>query len=267
MHEILKHLPAGSRVLDLGCAGGSFPQEATLADVVRVDRDTPGASATGQQFVQADAAKLPFGDRTFAAVISNHSLEHFDDLGGALSEIGRMICPGGALYVSVPDASTLTDKLYRWLGRGGGHVNPFQSASELAATIQRTTGVAHTATKLLCSSLSFLNRGRAPRPVPRRLWLLGAGYEWTLFLYTWLSRRLDRLFHMRTSVYGWALYFGHIPEPVDTSTWVNVCIRCGSGCAAAFLTEQKFVHREFLGWRTYQCPDCGARNPFAEDPG
>jgi ubiquinone/menaquinone biosynthesis C-methylase UbiE len=41
------------------------------------------------RFVQGDAARLPFADKTFAAVISNHSLEHFDDLAGALREIGR----------------------------------------------------------------------------------------------------------------------------------------------------------------------------------
>jgi SAM-dependent methyltransferase len=265
MHEILRHLPTGARVLDLGCAGGSFPQEATRANVVRVDRAAPGPGAAGRRFVQADAAKLPFGDRTFAAVIANHSLEHFGDLAGALSEIGRVTCPGGALYVAVPDASTLTDKLYRWLGKGGGHVNPFQSASELAAAIEQATGLRHVATRFLCSSLSFMNRRNAPRPLPRRLWLLGAGYEEPLFFYAWLSRRLDRQFHTRTSIYGWALYFGAIHEPVDLRMWVNVCIRCGSGCAAATLTGRKLVRTGLLGLRTFRCPDCGARNPFAED--
>src|SRR4029077_8355318 len=129
------------------------------------------------RFVQSDAAKLPFADQTFDAVISNHSLEHFDDLVGSLREIGRVISPTGSLFVAVPDASTLTDKLYRWLGRGGGHVNAFTSADKTAALIEQTTAMPHAATKILCSSLSFLNRRNAPRPVPRRLWLLGGGYE------------------------------------------------------------------------------------------
>jgi len=265
MHEILRHLPAGSRVLDLGCAGGSFPPEATLAHVVRLDREPPGSDAARQRFVQADAAKLPFGDRTFAAVITNHSLEHLDDLAGALAEIGRVTCPGGALFVAVPDASTLTDKLYRWLGKGGGHVNPFRSASQLATAVEQATGLRHVATRLLCSSLSFMNRRNAPRPLPRRLWLLGAGYEGPLLVYAWLSRRLDRHFHTRTSIYGWALYFGTIHEPVDTRMWANVCIRCGSGCDAAALTGRKLVGRGLLGLPIYRCPDCGATNPFAED--
>src|SRR4051812_30871317 len=129
MHEILRHLPAGSFVLDLGCRTGSFPESDTAARVVRVDRDFgPGA-----RFVQGDAAKLPFADGTFAAVISNHSLEHFDNLAGALSEIRRVISPDGALYIAVPDATTLTDRIYRWLASGGGHVNAFTSAAETEA--------------------------------------------------------------------------------------------------------------------------------------
>jgi SAM-dependent methyltransferase len=265
MHEILRNLHAGSLVLDLGCAEGSFPQEVTSATVVRVDREAPRNRGDHTLFVQGDAAKLPFVDRTFAAVISNHSLEHFDDLVNTLREIGRVIDPGGSLFVAVPDASTLTDGLYRWLARGGGHVNAFTSPSETAAAIERVTGLPHVATRMLCSSLSFLNRRNAPRPVPRRLLLFGAGYEWSLFLYAWLSRRFDRLLKTRTSIYGWAFYFGYIVDVIDTETWLNVCIRCGSGCSASSLIRQALVHSTFCGLRIYRCPDCGATNPFADD--
>jgi SAM-dependent methyltransferase len=263
MHEILRSLPAGSYVLDLGCAQGSFTETATAARIVRVDRDPPRDGAA--RFVQADAAALPFADHTFAAVISNHSLEHFDDFDGALREIGRVIQPTGALFVAVPDASTVTDKIYRWLAKGGGHVNAFISAGEIAVEIETVTGLRHVATRLLCSSLSFLNRRNAPGPPPRKLLLLGGGHEWSLFWYAWLSRRLDRSLHTRTSMYGWALYFGSIEEPIDTETWVNVCIRCGSGCSAAELRERRLVRSGFLGMAVFECKECGAMNPFAED--
>ena len=213
--------------------------------------------------MRGDAARLPFAGAAFAAIVSNHSLEHFEDLGGALAEIGRVIERRGALYVAVPDASTLTDRLYRWLGRGGGHVNPFTSAAEVASAVEAATGLKLAAAKTLCSSLSFLNRRNSPRPMPWRLVPLGAGYEWTLFLWAWFSRRLDRLFGTRTSVYGWALYFGDIAEPVDTTTWVNVCIRCGSGFAIDFLRREGAVHRLVPGIRVYRCPQCGAVNPFS----
>lgn len=223
-----------------------------------MDRDAPDK---GERFVQADAASLPFANHSFAAIISNHSLEHFDDLTGALLEIRRVLKPDGALYIAVPDASTLTDKLYRWLSQGGGHVNAFLSARETIALIERSTGLPYAGTKLLCSSLSFLNRRHSPRPIPKRLLLLGGGYEWTLFLYAWLSRWMDRRFQTRTSVYGWAFYFGHHLTEFDTETWWNVCIRCGSGHAAS--TLEKLIHKTGWGIRVFRCPQCGAMNPYA----
>lgn len=264
MYQILRTLPPGSLVLDLGCAEGSFPESSTSAALVRIDRDLPQETRNATRFVQADAACLPFADRTFAAVISNHSLEHFDDLNGALCEIRRVIKLQGSLYIAVPDASTVTDILYRWLAAGGGHVNAFTSPEETAALIERATGLPHKATKLLCSSLSFLNRRNSPRPIPRRLLLLGAGYEWTLFLFAWISRWMDRRFDTRTSVYGWAFYFGHNLQEVDIETWRNVCIRCGSGHAVSSLKEHGVIHSTLLGMRIFRCPECGATNPYAD---
>jgi SAM-dependent methyltransferase len=256
MHEILRVLPGGSRILDLGCAGGSFQESATAARTIRTDRE--GGPSRSQKFVQADAAHLPFADGAFAAVISNHSLEHFDDLAGALCEIRRVVAQDGALFVAVPDASTLTDKLYRWLARGGGHVNPFTSADDVAAMIASLTGLRHIATRTLYSSLSFLNRRNSPHPIPRRLWLMGAGYEWSLFLYSWLSRRLDRWLKTRTGVYGWAFYFGEIDMPIDLQGWPNVCIRCGSGLSELVVA----TNAKWPCLRTWRCPQCSALNPL-----
>lgn len=87
------------------------------------------AEAAPRLSVLADAAALPFASASFDAVVANHSLEHFADLDGALGEIGRVLAPAGALYIAVPDATTFTDRLYRWLARGGGHVNRFSSVS------------------------------------------------------------------------------------------------------------------------------------------
>lgn len=262
MDEILRSLQPGSLVLDLGSAKGSFSRDSTAATTVRVDREVPPELAGQGLIVEADAAALPFADRSFAAVIMNHSLEHFDDLTGALREVGRIVRPDGSLFVSVPDASTFTDKLYRWLSRGGGHVNPFTSAKQTAAEIERVTGMPLVATKLLYSSLSFLNRRNAPRPLPRRLLLLGAGYEWSLFAYAWLSRRLDRWLGTRTAIYGWAFYFGRIEDPIDTTAWPNVCIRCGRASSGSFLASQGLVTSRLLGFTTFRCPHCAATNPF-----
>lgn len=259
MQEILRSLAPGARVLDLGCQYGSFPIHATQATVIRLDRDAP-ASPPGALYVQADAACLPFATHSFDAVIANHSLEHFDQLGDVLRDLGRIIRPGGALFVSVPDASTVTDKLYRWVGKGGGHVNPFTNAAELARVIEHATGLPAVSRRTLYSGLSFLNRRGAPRPLPRRLWLLGGGSELSLFLYVWLSRKIDRRFHTRTGIYGWALAFGSAPLR-EEGAWPNVCIRCGSGSPVRELSPR----RTLIGMKVYTCRHCGATNPFCLD--
>ncbi|MGA2599979.1 MAG: methyltransferase domain-containing protein [Bryobacteraceae bacterium] len=262
MNELLKALPPGAWVLDLGCASGSF-RAAGSCRMVRVDLEIPHSPVSN--LVQADAAKLPFPDHCFDAIISNHSLEHFTNLTSALEEMGRVIKPAGALYVSVPDATTFCDLLYRWLARGGGHVNAFRSAPQLVAKVRQVTGLKHVATRTLHTSLSFLNRHNAPRPRPRKLLLLGNGTETSLRLINYLSRLSDRFLHTRLTVYGWALYFGNIAAHIDTQAWINVCIRCGAGHPSAWLSSQpNLLHRRWF-LRVYSCPNCGTLNLFAHD--
>jgi SAM-dependent methyltransferase len=262
VHEILRHLPKGARVLDLGSGSGSFEASRYPIVTLRADLDTPRTAVAN--FVQCDAAKLPFATGAFSAVISNHSLEHFSDLGSSLREIGRVIRPGGSLYVAVPDSSTITDRIYRWLGKGGGHVNPFTSSERLIAAIERATGLPHVATRSLCTSLSFLNR-RNSGPWPRKKLLLGGGTEGSLRLLTYIFRLLDRRFGTHTSIYGWAFYFGTVQETIDSRAWTNVCVRCGAGHSAASLISNGCVMRSLVLLRCYDCPNCRARNLFTRD--
>ncbi len=261
MHEILNHLPPHARVLDLGCGRGSFPPVGALT--VRTDRErTPNFD--GGEFVEADASALPFAAQTFHAVIANHSLEHFDNLSGAISEIGRVLRRDGCLYMSVPDASTFTDRLYRWLFHGGQHVNAFCSAPELGRMIGDATGLPHVATLQLYSSLCFLQRSRFhPRP-PRRMWLIGNGDSRCIAILTFVLRVLDKIFATRMSVYGWALYFGNVPSPIEPREWKNVCVDCGTGFSEAWLVASGGVRRRF-GFRSYYCPQCRAWNLLTPD--
>ncbi|MDP8982786.1 MAG: class I SAM-dependent methyltransferase [Acidobacteriota bacterium] len=264
MHELLRSLATGSMVLDLGCAGGSFDSRYLASTVVRFDLERP--SPRPSNFVQGDAAKLPFAEDSFKLVISNHSLEHVENLAGTIKEIGRVLEPSGALYVAVPDAATVTDKLYRWLARGGGHVNPFYSAPLLAMRIEQATGFEHRATRIICTSLSFLNRRNQRSIAPRRLLLLGGGTEISLRFLTWCFRLLDRYLGTRLSVYGWALYFGDVlAGDIDCSTWTNVCVRCGSATPSSQLQELGRVSRNWFGLATYLCPQCETRNWFTAD--
>lgn len=269
MHEILSQMSAG-RVLDLGSRGGSFDPRRRGFRTVRVDLDSP-AGAENTDRVRADAARLPFRDGCFHAIIANHSLEHFQCLDEALAEIGRTAADGAALYVSVPDVRTISDRIYRWLGRGGGHVNGFDSAAVLAKRIESRTGLRHAATRVLYTSLSFLNAKNFTARPPRRMLLLGGGSERAVFLLNYLLRKVGRLGRagrlgwQRADLYGWALYFGQIGAPVSETAWRNVCLRCGSGHPSAALESERAVRRRFGVLAVYRCPGCGAANPYTPD--
>jgi len=54
-----------------------------------------------------DGQGLPFGDASFDFVAAFHSLEHVDDPRTVLSEVRRVLSPGGWFYMGVPNRSRL----------------------------------------------------------------------------------------------------------------------------------------------------------------
>jgi SAM-dependent methyltransferase len=265
MHEILRNLHSGARILDVGALTGSFPLECCPeALAVRVDLAWPGGGPQG--FVQADAARLPFRDHCFDAVIANHSFEHIHGLPSALAEIRRVVNPEGSLYVAVPDASTFSDSLFRWIYQEeSGHVNPFRSADALASDISRATGLRLNAIRPLYSSFEFLNRYYFGARTSWRLRLIGNGNRRAIVALSYAARLFDRVFHARASAYGWALYFGDIGEQVATDARSNVCVGCGAGHPVPWLLHNNRVRRSFVFFRSYFCPGCGSRNLFTPD--
>jgi SAM-dependent methyltransferase len=259
MLDLVASLPAGARVLDLGARSGSFRTERSGLSVIRLDLEAPPARGSGS-YVIADAARMPFRSRSFDLVISNHSLEHFPELEQTLREVGRVIRTGGAFYAAVPDAATLTDRVYRWLGRGGGHVNLFRSPGDVISLVKKSAGLRHRRTRALFSGFSFLNAHNFAARPPRKIALFAFGHEGFLAVFTWVLRWLDRLLGTRLSHYGWSFYFGEADPPEGEESWANVCVRCGSGHPEAFLRAAGVVRRV-----TYRCPACGGWNLLTRD--
>jgi SAM-dependent methyltransferase len=249
MFELLESLPAFARVLDLGARSGSFESPRGDLTIVRLDLEIPAVRRSGA-YVSADAARMPFRDAVFDAVISNHSLEHFVEFEATLREIGRVLRPGGALYVAVPDTGTLSDRIYRWIGRGGGHVNPFHAAADVIGPVERLTGLQHSGTRPLISGFAFLNSHNFTGRAPLKTALFAFGNERFLAVFVRLLRELDRLFGARLSHYGWAFYFGSAQFSRSAAVWHNVCVRCGAGRP----------DEEIRGRR---CPLCGGWNLFS----
>ncbi|MBI4612674.1 MAG: methyltransferase domain-containing protein [Planctomycetes bacterium] len=98
----------GKRVLDAGCGTGHFSRAAwergghvTALDV------GPGllrrvAEKCDARRVVGSAAALPFADRQFDVVICTEVIEHTSHPRGAVSELVRVLSPGGLLIVTVP---------------------------------------------------------------------------------------------------------------------------------------------------------------------
>ena len=110
-------LAAGDRLLDLGCGGGRHAFEAARrgARVVALDtdlgdladvRDLFAAMAEEAPLTAAttggDALRLPFPDGAFDRVVAAEVLEHIEPDGDALSELARVLRPGGTIAVTVP---------------------------------------------------------------------------------------------------------------------------------------------------------------------
>ncbi len=117
-------LRRGDRALDLGCGFGRHAFEAARrgAHVVALDQAEGevdgvlgtfvamaeagelgvGLSAPSVAVVQADALALPFAEGTFDRVICSEVLEHVPADEAAMSELARVLAPGGTMALTVP---------------------------------------------------------------------------------------------------------------------------------------------------------------------
>ncbi|WP_317932439.1 class I SAM-dependent methyltransferase [Halioxenophilus sp. WMMB6] len=119
-------LAPNSVILDLGCGEGrhsiAVPGSSDQNLVVGVDlgwKDLLKAQAKAAEtqtfcqenrlpvganpsWINANGLRLPFADDSFDRVICSEVLEHIDDYQGLLTEMHRVLKPGGLLAVSVP---------------------------------------------------------------------------------------------------------------------------------------------------------------------
>lgn len=264
----LSRLQPQATVLDLGCGRGSFHYAAypfaTLA--MDVSLPDPDLRQTGSRihYFRGDSSALPLPDHSVDMVISHHTMEHFPDYRTTLKEIGRVLKPGGFLWIAVPNGRGFDDALYRFVFSGGGHVNRF-TYEGLVADVKRLTGLTLIQSCDLFSSFIYLKKPD-PRelqfypPSARFLDNMPEGFlvNGALAINT-ATRLADKLLGTRWSQYGWGFIFGQSSsEHQELPSHFNVCRRCGTGSAATVLKQT--AGRALLGLRLYKCPHCSERN-------
>ncbi len=112
--------PGAGMVIDVGCGEGRAARELVKLGyraIVGVERSptlavAAAAASPGVPVLIGDAAALPIADASADLVLACMSLLDMDDFDGAVSEIGRVLRPGGRLCLAV--------------------VHPFNSAQDVA---------------------------------------------------------------------------------------------------------------------------------------
>jgi SAM-dependent methyltransferase len=120
--EFVRGLGERGDVLDLGCGDGRLTAELRTSSLTGVD--TSGVAIERARRRVPDAAfvrvvpdeRLPFDDLSFDLVLCAETIEHVRDVQLFVSEVRRVLRPGGAFAVTTPAYSRLS--ALRLLARG-----------------------------------------------------------------------------------------------------------------------------------------------------
>lgn len=122
--ELIDHLepPSRGRIMDLGCGAGVFLEvahEKGWGMCVGIDansrysqtyREVPGLQYIQSSFENLDPSKL---GKDYDCISLWNVLEHLYDLNAIVTELKKMLKPGGLLLVMVPNVESLATRLLR----------------------------------------------------------------------------------------------------------------------------------------------------------
>ena len=107
----------GNRLLDIGCGDGSFLLAIKHSgwEVTGIETN-PNLESTEEFIVRRDIDEL-FNCTPFDCITMWHTLEHMQDISTMVSQIYRILKPGGILIIVVPNNSSFQSKIFKskWL--------------------------------------------------------------------------------------------------------------------------------------------------------
>lgn len=122
-------------ILDVGCANGGMLnalKELGYENLCGIDPSPVCVENTRRLGIEAHQGSLfqPFEENAFDCVILSHTLEHVQDVQGALDWIVQCLKPGGVVYLETPDAERYIDFIYAPLQDfNTEHINHFSMTS------------------------------------------------------------------------------------------------------------------------------------------
>ena len=129
--RILSEVDLPRPILDIGCGDGHFGSAIFPAGAdVGLDRGVADLSEARRRsvyrlLVGADSGAMPFADASFRSAVSNCVFEHIPDIDRTISEIARVLAPGGVFACTVIGhrfRELLTDaRAWRRVGLSAAH--------------------------------------------------------------------------------------------------------------------------------------------------
>ena len=139
--ETLRSLIKGKYILEVGCGRGSMLLKLdSAARRVGIDPSSEALDLAriqnqGVTFQVAFAEKLPFEDNTFDLVYSLEVIEHVKEYELMVSEIERVLKPGGVIFIQTPNypVKRVYDFIFWVFGKRAELADDYTHVSKLSA--------------------------------------------------------------------------------------------------------------------------------------
>lgn len=166
LQKLSAFLPAGSRVLDLGCGNGHFTQRLVDAGYVATGTDTSPSGIAVAQSAHPGASfhcgmideLMSRGEPSFDAVVSVEVIEHCPSVSEFCAGLASCIKPGGIGIVTTPYHGYLKNLAIALLGKGDAHYNPLWEGGHIKFFSPKTLTEAMQAAQLNVLGVDYVGR-------------------------------------------------------------------------------------------------------------
>ncbi len=206
LEQAQREIAPGARVLDAGSGEGQFRHYFDHTQYVGVDLAVGDATwdYTGLD-TQANLIRLPFRSGSFDAAVCIQTLEHVNEPQQVINEIGRVLRPGGRLYLAAPMAWHQHQKPHDYFRYTSFGFRYLVENAGMRVLEMRPWGGYYW---FLSFNLQLLHHRLLPRPSNRLLRLLQLPLELTIqfiffLLLPLILYEMDRLDKVKDHTMGW----------------------------------------------------------------